>query len=675
MATELYIESGKIDLKEGESVAITYQANDLADLKDRQASHTNTIKAPKTIGNRAALDNCDDIHSTSRYPYSKKAVRLLCGGVDVVEDGVVFVNAASQEFELSIYSAVTAVFELIGNKKLSDLDFSDIVLPWTFTEVVNGWGRPNGIMGKPYTFGALDDGLNYPSIHRDIDVKTCYPMIFVSEIIKRIFSSVGFSVQSTAFNQQRYIDSVIPFTNSEIITTNNSDYQGVDSFRAVLNALTFNLIPTSPNYRPFYFADISTVGWQTHAGSYNTGTGQYTSPQTGTGVFYFRGFVQVLPNTFGQIGRDISLACVMYINGFPVQSLSKSNDDGLSLFDLQYIAGKWVFEYDVEFTQAVNVGDIVQFVFVGGNSVTNIYPNDFKILSYHPATLESDYAYTGVYWKFDDWNAIWDISKNLPDIAQKDFLKAIMQMYCLTPVVDSRDKVVNLIPFDQVAKNEMKAQDWSDYLAESVDTIEQQFHATDYAQQNWFKYKEDSTLDDSTFADSSFSIGDNTLQLTKDIVKLPFAPTENTTTLLSLRIGQVRRFDKDGKAVTPQPRILCRKSFTVLVGSSNVWLLEPDAALSSNGTTMSTAYLYDPNDTSGNDLRWPALLKDNYNGIRSVLSAYRKCRMKVILPSKAFKTITFEVPVYFSQLGAIFYVNKVENWQDRKVIVAELIKL
>lgn len=675
MATELYIESSKIDLKEGETVAITYQANDLADLKDRQASYSNTVKAPKTIGNRSKLDNCNDIHSASRFAYKKRAVKLLCGGVDVVDNGVVFVNIASSDFELSIYSAVTAVFELIGNKKLSELDFTDVVLPWTFTEVVTGWGRPNGISGKPYTFGALDDGLNYPTIHRDIDVKTCYPMIYVSEIMKRIFSSVGYSIQSTAFDQQRYIDSVIPFTNSEIVTINDTDNRGTDSFRAVLNALTFTLTATSPNYRPFNFADISTEGWQMHGGSYNTTTGVYTSPQTGTGVFYFRGFVQVLPNAFGQIGRDISLACVLYVNGIPVQSLSKSNDDGLNLFDLQYIAGKWVFEYDAQFTQAVDVGDTIQMVFVGGNSVTNIYPNDFKILSYHPATLQPYYAYTGVYWKFDDWNNIWDIAKNLPDIAQKDFVKAIMQMYCLTPVVDSTDKIVTFYPFDQVAKNEMKAQDWSDYLAESVETIEQRFHPTEYAQTNWFKYKEDSTLDDSTFADSTISVDDDTLQLTKDLVKLPFAPTANTKTLLSLRIGQVRRFDKDGKAVTPQPRILCRKSFTVPVGSSLVWLLEPDAALSHSGTLMSTAYLFDPNDVNGNDLRWNALIRDNYNGIKSVLSAYRKCRVKVILPAKAFKAVTFEVPVYFRQLGSIFYVNKIENWQDRKVIIAELIKL
>ena len=118
MATELYIESQKIDLKEGESVAITYQSNDVADLKDRQSSYSNTIKAPKTLANRATLDNSDDIHAASRYPYHKRTVKLLCSGVDVVENGVAFVNSVSSDFEISIYSAITAVFELIGNLSL-----------------------------------------------------------------------------------------------------------------------------------------------------------------------------------------------------------------------------------------------------------------------------------------------------------------------------------------------------------------------------------------------------------------------------------------------------------------------------------------------------------------------------------------------------------------------------
>lgn len=672
---ELYIKGEKIHLKDGEAIAITFQNNDIAELKDRQASYSNSVKAPKTIENCQKLESTNDFHSSSSLPYQKNEVRVMSGGVNVVQDGVCFIDSVSSDFTINIYSALVAVFDLLGDKKLSDIDFDDVVIAWNASAVSDGWGRPGGITGYPYTFGALDDGALYSDSSRDVDVRTCVPLIFASEVFKRIFKDIGYDVASEVFTWDKYINTVISYNNSGLPKTKDDiDNQGVDSFRAVLDTTYFDLTLVSGFPDAVIYGDVTTDGWDASSGAYNTGTGNYDSPRTGTGNVYFRGVVQVLPDaTYGMVWRDIALTVGLSVNGVIVQSKTLFHDDNNN--DLEYYAGKWLFTYDVLFTAQISSSDDVKVVFQGGNNQWNPYPNTYRILRTNPKT--SDKSFFGLYWQIASFNGIWDIAANLPEISQKDFVKAIAQLYCLTPSIDTDEKLITWIPFNRVGKNEMLADDWTEYLAEKVEGIEVKFHPAEYAQKNLFKFKDDEAVT-SGYGDGTLTVNDQALVPSKTILTLPFAPSLNVTMLKGLVIGQVALYNgSTDSRRSVQPRILVRKVFelTDIPTNGEIRLHEPSTPFEVFKDTLSTAYLHDPYDSNGHDLRWPAMIDQNYSGIRSVLNKYKKIRVKVILPADVVATLNIDKPKYFKQLGAHFYLNKIENWQENKIVTAELVKL
>jgi hypothetical protein len=120
-----------------------------------------------------------------------------------------------------------------------------------------------------------------------------------------------------------------------------------------------------------------------------------------------------------------------------------------------------------------------------------------------------------------------DITANLPDMTCLDFLSAYcfmnglyvaagegasITLNSLTDLADrpasgGRAPVVNL---DRLA------------LTRAPDTISYAF--SDYARENWFRYAEDESV--TTKADAAITVDDETLAASKDVVTLPFAPSD-----------------------------------------------------------------------------------------------------------------------------------------------------
>ena len=78
--------------------AWTCQANDLADLSDRNTSYSQSLKLPKTPRNIEAFGHANIFDAQSGAPYRRHPCRLYCAGRAVAGAGAYLILLKSAEY-------------------------------------------------------------------------------------------------------------------------------------------------------------------------------------------------------------------------------------------------------------------------------------------------------------------------------------------------------------------------------------------------------------------------------------------------------------------------------------------------------------------------------------------------------------------------------------------------
>ena len=81
--------------------AITYQANDIAELQDRQGTFSQALKLPKTPTNQGILDNLDVFENNTLAPYKTYECRLYYNDYELAGIGaMLYVIRVSTAYEV-----------------------------------------------------------------------------------------------------------------------------------------------------------------------------------------------------------------------------------------------------------------------------------------------------------------------------------------------------------------------------------------------------------------------------------------------------------------------------------------------------------------------------------------------------------------------------------------------
>lgn len=228
---QLYINDQLCDLTDSQPIAQTIQVNNIADIKDRQSTYTNSVKLPKSAINKTIFGYADSDSFTQDQPYQNLKAKLVQNGAEVLPLGQANLQTVSDFFETQLTYGLTGFVDIIGNYKLADLDWSFIPdFIWDVQNVVNAM---NGI-GQPWPmvdYGQLVDG------GAVVDIRFIRPAIYARQILTAIESYTQYIKPSEPNNRysgyifQGGILSHPTFLN-EIITCSATNFYGYNGLIA-----------------------------------------------------------------------------------------------------------------------------------------------------------------------------------------------------------------------------------------------------------------------------------------------------------------------------------------------------------------------------------------------------------------------------------------------------------
>ena len=206
---EVYIADLKLDLKEEDTVALTKQINDIAEIQKRQADYTNRFLCKRTPNNMAIAEMLNVPGNTSTRPYKWASARIVSNGIPVTNYGIALLQETKnrEEYEYIIYAGNYDLFSKIDGKYITDLDWCDLIHTFDITQLYLQADRTENYI---YPVAETMDGKmnNRNSNPDEIDIEYQVPHVFVKTIWQRIFNEAGleyhgnFFATNTMFNNE-----------------------------------------------------------------------------------------------------------------------------------------------------------------------------------------------------------------------------------------------------------------------------------------------------------------------------------------------------------------------------------------------------------------------------------------------------------------------------------------
>ena len=122
--------------------AMNYQINNLAELKDRNASYSQRISLPRTTHNEQAFQFSFVVGSGSSVPYMKFPCQLFYEGALISPAGAVLniVDVSDTSIGVQILGATVDLFDTLNNTDAKDPGDGMFLLKW-YTDTMGQIGR------------------------------------------------------------------------------------------------------------------------------------------------------------------------------------------------------------------------------------------------------------------------------------------------------------------------------------------------------------------------------------------------------------------------------------------------------------------------------------------------------------------------------------------------------
>jgi hypothetical protein len=467
MSARLFVEGIEADTLGDIDVDFTFSVADVSDIERRNTSYSKTIILPNTAKNQSLFGNIFDISVNNDYyeedvnigvnfnPAKQAKAQIFLDNVKIF-DGVLRMSKINSRegditYEVNMFGRLRDILHELGDKTLAELNFADYDHVWNRTNIENSWGRTEWVEGtQNYVYPLVDYGYSVDSI--TYPIKNFKPAVFVTEILKRIFSEANFQVTAPFFNSF-YFRKLLLITAEKTITREST---------TLLNQTT-NLfqqeVTTDPDFTHLLgFTSVETSG--------------FTIQNSGT---RFRWNKTQPLNTGLNLNFKIFLEALQgYTDNVWTVSVLKNGSEVLYSSKLvSFISAGQIYAWDVSISGGIDLAlnDYFEIRLTGeiAGSGTNtqlqtevvIQPGGtFKIGNTVPVAVELEEGDT------------MKIGYTLPkSMKQRDFLKSIISMYNLYVTQDRlRTNVLEIVPYNEFYRTfKDQALDWSDKLDQSQD--------------------------------------------------------------------------------------------------------------------------------------------------------------------------------------------------------------
>ena len=645
---ELIINDRRVDLGENTNIGLTFCANNIGELQNRQGNFSNTFKLPITKTNRDIFEWSNLQTTASIMPYLKLKATYKQNGVEIVSDGVAEIQSTDKNyFYVNVYSGNLDLIEAIGDLQVGEL-YADSSHVWNFY-----YPFSSTLNTSYFIYPLIDWRTDIDTFFSTatIDVRQMLPSMVIFQMFTRLSERIGYNFKG------KYLNSVNHKT--MILTPNSFSIPKTDAVKSsqplVSTLITYTNIPSGSstsyvNYFPSFRNEnnnpdfalgvfkpiISKLGKLRFAGDYDlffslTNTGGGTATPSPKKVNIYASIVDVT-------GTVIFYGPIIY--GPTVYGLNRIVID-IETPEITFTANT---EYKVKLTieipqtnrnQIVNLTDYqTKTTFLGAIGGVN-YQNPSVVLPHYLEFSPSPKI---------AFNTTLDFTK-IFTMKVKDVLKDILNMEGIIIQTDNYSKSIQFNKFDDVILNKSIAIDWSSKLQNAT---QMGFKFGNYAKKNNVKFKTESEFD------SYFNLTDENLEVEKDVIKLGHDATIETNKYAGFIIPKIDGLkDATNEWNNPSWRLLYAKSQTT---AFNVTYTD--------GTTTSSK---SDNIPFCNFKSAKELIDENYTNIVSILQNPKVLKIVAKLNVNDISDLDFTIPIQIQRpdlnISGYFYINKIENYK------------
>ncbi|GAB3936985.1 hypothetical protein [Mucilaginibacter myungsuensis] len=691
MNLQLFISDHLVDLTDSSPIALTFQINNLAEVKNQQGNTSNQFKLPLTQRNRRILGFPDDVAFTNEWPYRQYPAKIVQDGLEIVPNGFAELNGVDNDTaSITILSGNVDFFDAIGGKLYEMGDsksaygvgqpFKSYEHEWSVANVVASQTKTDGWIWPIVDYGNLTYNQTGQNV---IDVRQLRPGFFIKTAIDRMLASVGYTAIGSLMADPLYPKLIAQFSNSKF--EHGTDYQNEPDVDGISVTLGDNLVRTTAGEGDddpmihWHIRNANALNKQFKAGYVYDSPGELTvSVKLSIPAIYF----------YGKVTDNESSLVIELVKSHPATGAF----DGIASYVVDFSAGyDYYFSVDngpdkKSFTILKNIVLTHEVELINGDQLAVKY----RFEGGDPAEFNMDKNTT---WEVRPqvkevrYGQMIQCERIFPDISQKDLLKDVLLRFGIICQTDANNRQINFASFRDIVGNIPIAKNWSKKCMDQGKSIS--FKLGNYAQVNRMKCKEDEAILPLGFGDANILVDDKTLPPAADLFESQFAPTLNRPyiggTIAQIIMNQPGE-GSDDFSTGVSPRILVDQKMDLRTKTNrDIKFTDGNAAKDVVvNSWVSVPYFYKPDgehnlcfgDKPGNGTALlPGLKTRYYPELKKILHRAKKVIRYFLLSPLDILELDLLIPVYLEQDSAYYYINKIDAWQKGKPTKVELVKL
>lgn len=643
---EVYINGRLMDLSDNTRIGRTYQANNIGELQNRQGDYSNQVKFPKTKNNRITLESMDYVNSATKIPYRVNSAQIIQEGIDTMQEAIVTaIGSDEDEYTVQFTSGNTSFFSLFPDLKISELSIPGMNHTNDFDTVVNSRSNTTGVIYPLIDW--FDNSTDNAFTTNQIRADYLMPCIRIKDVFDAMDELTGFTSKGSFIDSPDY---------PNLILTPGSLGRGKDAIEKY-NAAAYNsqnIIFTPSGY----LQEIFTPTFNIYGFNFNSNL--YTADSPLFGYFTFQGFITLtyIPTeTYENRTIDISVELIKIGTGVVIA------DSVASIADPSDPA-------------QVPVVVLCPFELITINY--NLQPGDqyfvrFKVedssIDYYMDTtvdLDKDSAFRFKLITTIPYKSYIPLLE-LYDVKIKEIYQDVMNEYGVLIQTNTFRKEVYFNFFEDIQANLGIAKKWSHKADPKKCSINYKFGS--FGKTNNFLYAPDD-LTTPGIGDSFFTIDDETLPDSKDVVKLKTSSAEEEFRFQAETFPRI-------KAMTAAPRTFQDTNFRILLleVKDTPYTME---YVDADGESLSTNT--DIPFVRASPLYFGTLIPIYYPTLESILRHTKGIKIPLNLTPQDIQELNYLIPIYLDvhtpkvSVSGYFYLNKIENYQ-RGFTSCELMRL
>lgn len=636
---ELYLSDQLCDLGEDE-VVMSFGANKLQDLETRQGNYSNTFRIPMTIRNKKVIGIGHQGTAITTTIRSIITAKITEKDMPIVE-GFAVINSTKNDIELTIFSGNSDWISAIGDKKLNEIDLSDLEHIWNSANV------------EANRLNTYESGFLYPNVFYGAwlsstnkwQTEDFFPAIYWYRIVIQIFTDAGFNVSGSLLENALF----------RLIVCLHSQASWANRFRLLVETTVREKTTQAISSVNTYIGQDTVTSNHAFLNTQDWGASTPTTFLTGLETYYISGSL-VFTVEAGDMPVDPASAIEVWDYLPPIFPDPAVETFLATVKSFVVVAGVNEVTFDnVELT-------------IGNNSLIQHYMA-FS-LKFNGTTIKNTRGSFKVVKKNPDvyLGGITSMANILSqNITQLEFLKDVFNRFGVISSYDRDTNTVILNSFEDINSNKANAIELEVDYSEAAEVM----HSFgDYAQSTLFinaDDKDDPYISGAKIGDTSIEIEDSNKPTTTTVYESPFAPIARID-IASKRVAIIPIRRSSGTSFDiGENRTLVPKIGHVVLSTQNLITQYGESAPSYSAEIFFEA----PEDTSlsQRNIAWDYLLQTYSAALVAIIQNQQLVRLLARLKRRDVTSLDFSVPVYLNttidgvHFNGYYYLNFIDQYK------------